>query len=584
MTFSPPDQEANARREKEEIEAKERSRTRRISEAKQKGQLLVFSPNSMTCRNFDMDDEGEGEEAKEHRKNAAEEEEQSTGSNESYKSQTSGLTSSQQSYSQPTVDHELKEDIRGIKETLELVAKDRARLSDAGLLQQTQDKIALEAERAKTETLQNAKTKLEVTVTDLQSKLAENKEEFSVETSRLQTEFDAAKRESAFQIKSLEDKIAKLKEEKAAYMDQIRGLEEDLKQTKEMLAENENDTEAISELMEKIEQFKEKEANAEEEKSAMKAELADMENIRQQLEKKVKEYEQELEAFKNNMTDSDSKLQVAMDKLKAHEAASEKEIQDRESTIADLMERINGLRAEKQESQKIEEMNKELHSQLELLKASTREQDQQILDLKDALEEARQKDEQNRESFNREKIDAQKTISELEHALQTAADKLRIAKENEDKQSEEARRSRERIQELERQLQDTTNRLQDTEYRLNTSDQREDELLRKLQESDKIRVALHNRVTQLSGNIRVFVRVRPTIPGEEEKAMAELIEKEKNKRKRKATPIQMENPFHFPGQLDARSSSDASDDITKVRSNTTFDRTICAYFVVYCHC
>lgn len=71
---------------------------------------------------------------------------------------------------------------------------------------------------------------------------------------------------------------------------------------------------------------------------------------------------------------------------------------------------------------------------------------------------------------------------------------------------------------------------------------------------------MHNRVTQLSGNIRVFVRVRPTIPGEEERLKAIESNKPKRNKKAPASAASSESPFHFPGALDP-SSTDY--DITK---------------------
>lgn len=52
--------------------------------------------------------------------------------------------------------------------------------------------------------------------------------------------------------------------------------------------------------------------------------------------------------------------------------------------------------------------------------------------------------------------------------------------------------------------------------RVRTFDEREAELVRQLQFMDDVRRKLHNRVIQLTGNIRVFVRVRPMLPSEEQ--------------------------------------------------------------------
>ena len=52
--------------------------------------------------------------------------------------------------------------------------------------------------------------------------------------------------------------------------------------------------------------------------------------------------------------------------------------------------------------------------------------------------------------------------------------------------------------------------------RVRTFDEREAELVRQLQFMDDVRRKLHNRVMQLTGNIRVFVRVRPMLSFEEQ--------------------------------------------------------------------
>lgn len=61
----------------------------------------------------------------------------------------------------------------------------------------------------------------------------------------------------------------------------------------------------------------------------------------------------------------------------------------------------------------------------------------------------------------------------------------------------------------------------------------------------------------------MFVRVRPSISGEEEKLDAMLAEKTKGRRNQNKPPVTIESPFSFPGELDARDSSSSSEDLTK---------------------
>lgn len=59
--------------------------------------------------------------------------------------------------------------------------------------------------------------------------------------------------------------------------------------------------------------------------------------------------------------------------------------------------------------------------------------------------------------------------------------------------------------------------------RLASVDQRESQLKHQIKVMDEVRRSLHNRVMQLSGNIRVFVRVRPALPSEEQQQQQQQI-------------------------------------------------------------
>ena len=88
--------------------------------------------------------------------------------------------------------------------------------------------------------------------------------------------------------------------------------------------------------------------------------------------------------------------------------------------------------------------------------------------------------------------------------------------------------------------------------RLSTFDQREYQLCNRIKLQDEVRRALHNRVMQLSGNIRVYVRVRPCVADE--------------------CTVTDEVPFSFPmlvekqcrqSSSDSPSSKKTCEDITK---------------------
>ena len=96
--------------------------------------------------------------------------------------------------------------------------------------------------------------------------------------------------------------------------------------------------------------------------------------------------------------------------------------------------------------------------------------------------------------------------------------------------------------------------------RLSTFDERETEYIRQISILDEVRKSLHNRVMQLSGNIRVFVRVRPALPEEINtlvpRANKDDLSKTTNRRSINQHKRSMSNikesqpssstPFHFP--------------------------------------
>jgi len=120
-----------------------------------------------------------------------------------------------------------------------------------------------------------------------------------------------------------------------------------------------------------------------------------------------------------------------------------------------------------------------------------------------------------------------------------------------------------RLLELDRQLQQSRSDLAATQKRLATFDERESALFEKLQACDRVRQQLQSRVMQLSGNIRVFVRVRPKLIHELEQE-AKLVCKTSASTKSKPK----DEPFRFPGIYDNQTEQTdgeigLSDDITK---------------------
>ena len=563
LVFSPPDQAQNAAREKEEMHEKLRRHQRRVSNAFEEGRYLEFSPNSFQCRNHNFDMSGRKDPSPTNKPpigtmkqgNDGFEESLDIPDNDAGRSHVSELTPSNQSNEQNS--EELLLELKGVKEKLDVLVNDR-RNSDAGLLLQHtlhQERDALEAERAKATNLEREKARLETSVSFLESTVATNQELFEAEKSRLKADMEASKSQFSLDLERLERDIETLNEEKLELLKQIDALEKELKQLKAHLTAIAADSKLIDQQNEHIQQLEE----AQQAHLKTKEELRNMCTIKSQLEAQILRIEGELTSYKQNAATSETQMKKTLTRLQEIESESHKQLQSRDTTISDLMERVNALRGEKEASdgelgRLIEEINK--------MKNITAAQDKEISDLQEALTSAKQKHKQTCESFSSQKDSVEASLAKLKDALEASTTNLRIAQEKESAKAKEAQQKSLDIMELERTLAEYKGRLEHANHRLITVDEREDELLRKLIKSDQIRAELHSRVIQLSGNIRVFVRVRPTIPGEEEKLKATDQDKSKNRRKTNV-PISSDSPFAFPGQLEVSSVSNSNDDITK---------------------
>ena len=122
---------------------------------------------------------------------------------------------------------------------------------------------------------------------------------------------------------------------------------------------------------------------------------------------------------------------------------------------------------------------------------------------------------------------------------------------------------------MKNEIKKVSNDRDDAISRVETFDVREEELFRKLRDSDRVRRDLHNKVIQLCGNIRVFVRVRPELTGERENEMKRLEKKpalsSTPTRKRKHVERQPEpTPFRFPSLSERSSDSDFTKNAVEV--------------------
>lgn len=487
LSFSPPDQHANAQREKQELEQKKKKRASKIEhEQVEKKRLLIYSPTSMTCRNhnFDEDDAPTADNSNQDPSSPKEEDVDENQSSfelsqvETARRSTGGSQmSDMSSSSQQKPDLELRDDIKAIKATLDLVVKEKQN-SVVTEVRVEQDTAALDAERSKNEQLQKENYTLQSTIGTLNA-----------------------------QIKTLET-------DKEDLSMQLLAVKKDLNETKGFLEANKADSDAISGLMAQVETLKKKEGESEK----LKNDLSKMESMLAGVESSKAELEVQLEAERAEVSNLRKQLEDCDNAKKDLEA----QIQKLEAGMTD---RYTELGAQ----------YKELEAEYQKVREAKEIKEKEFQNLKEKHSKTKQ-------TFTKEKEDVEASLGQLRTSLEENVEEL-------EKLQVESNGKSKKIEELEAALKEAVNRL-------STSDQREEELLRKLTVSDKVRAALHNKVTQLSGNIRVFVRVRPSLPGEEEKLQAA-----ENKTKRnKISLATAESPFSFPGELDLTADGE---DLTK---------------------
>ena len=329
------------------------------------------------------------------------------------------------------------------------------------------------------------------------------------------------------------------------------------------------------------------------------------------LKTKIKEYESKIDKLENNiLPESESQLELAREDLRKRVEAFDKvkqQVSEYETNIEDLKRELSNTKAEREEerinfqklnedsSQAFDMMQVEVNDKSEHIKqlAKSLEDVKALLDLeKHKMEEAKQNLKGTQNNLNLQIVELKKGLDETTIALEDSeqekgklATKLEkaleqidadtnfkeqmVSKSKETSQAldymvSERNKLQSRIKELESQLHTTLDERDNAQDRLNTFDEREAELFRKLREGDRVRRDLHNRVMQLSGNIRVFVRVRPKLPSEEGKIESADIAS-KSAKKRKHDEVECSGPFKYPGIYDRtnKKSNYGADDLTK---------------------
>lgn len=481
--------------------------------------------------------------------------------------------------------------------------------SRAGL---EQDKARL---AARVEELENdlVSSKEELTETkSARSKLESDKEHIATAKTSLESEMETLVTEK----RALGDQVAELKERIIVANKDLESREHACQSTDQTLAEFKNKIKHLEKELETSEKDKEAERRDFQQLNEQSAEaFAKLEGKRVA---EVAALNEEIESIATDLEAEQLRRQAAEDGLKADEAKQSTESKEltsqleadvakerslRQSVEVKLKQEEEVANAAKRELELQKEANRKRDSELEQL---TLEVEAMATDLEGELNRARKLEKLLKQS----ELEASESLKELQSELDTSEDKLALADSEKgflqekvdelqnnleslradknaalDQQSEVAQALSEKekelvdvgktvealredlhdkqvqVKEIELKLKTSETERSDALKRMETFDDREGELFNKLQEGDRIRRELHNKVMELSGNIRVFVRVRPELPGEKEKALKSLASNADTSRKRKHALIE-ETPFKFPGIYD-RDGAEKGEDLCK---------------------
>lgn len=528
--------------------------------------------------------------------------------NGSEKSQVSLVTAHSNAHNES-----ITQELKNLRETIHKLV-DRKSNSD----EVKQRNISLEAHMIRTEKvlLENSKLeskieKLEETMKEMETKSAEEKERLVSEMTRMESDLETATQDAQSNVealeglkKKMEDQLEQSQSEKANLLEQIMCLKGELEESRSRLAESKDMLQALKdELVEERKSMAEEQEELRNLGSDLEMEIKELSKANASLKEAMISYEKKIDTLENSLLpESEEQLQKAQEKVNRFEQREDElrgNMIQLEQKIDSLKKELSQIRGEQEEERNhFQELNEESSKAYEQIKKNLQEKDELINDLKSQVEETStflasesQKMKDTSEELHNVRASMDARAEELEMALEDATRELEEStkekkvlegklaaaieqmEENAAFKEEVLARSNEtsaanqllhkRILQLEQALQLSNSECNEAKQRAETFNERETELYKKLQESDRVRRGLHNRVMQLSGNIRVYVRVRPMLPGE--KDVSKPSQSPGNK-KRKHDELEEESPFHYPGMGGQESevkSSFGADDPTK---------------------
>ena len=632
------------------------SRNRRISEAKERGQLLIFSPTltnparglppspppepeeANDTVNEDIIDELIPNDSKKNMKTSwvdreninetSPEKQEDSDSDElmeeaeddalsptdmevtiDHDTETSQLSATLTNENGPARDDNATisgDMLSSLNENMKLLLEKNDNPMALALISEKDRQIKETQQKSETLSVQNAKLearieRFELDFKNLQSKSSSEKESLIAEKEKLQADLEASAQATDSRLndlevmnQKLESRCADIQAEKSKLETQRDQLIEDLTRSQAAVAEGKDIVKQLKDQQSKeAMMISEETSHLQETNNDLTKEMNELTAKNNELSSAIARYEEKIDMLENNLLpESKAQLEDVLKELKrfkANESKVNSQIESYEQMVQDLKAELQDARQEKdEERQNFEALNQGSGEALSKLDRDIKDRDQLVRELKERIKEleASLDDASNNLSASSIEMESLKSsmknkMTEMENSLASArAGVNQLVSEKKEleqklsvalKQIEEAAEQKkefaltiqknseekdqmyntnesmmQRIRHLEEQLQTTKQERDDARLRLETSDDREEDLFEKLQDSHRVRRELHNRVMQLTGNIRVYVRIRPTIPGEKDlsaESAAPARRQGKNKRKH----AEIEPLFKFPG-------------------------------------
>ena len=575
-------------------------RLRRVQEARDNGQLLVFSPthrDSQELNDSSIDNSISGKDFE---------------------------VSSEASVNQSslTESHHLPPPSNGTDPDLfkEMMQKIDAKLSTVGAADKELFGFKINVLNEKIVQVETEKTALEGKLKEVTSKLVEEKESYLVDRTRLESQIESTSREADIKVSMLKDARDKiqsqfeaLQSEKMELLGRVKELEARIITTQAQLDDSKNHLAALQDDN-RAEvaglESKWKEMKTLNEDLSRKAEALELEQRESQ--SKISDYESCIRSLEQNLQDSMRELSKYKEMVASKSSAESQlvsQVDKLRQKVQKLENKVSELSSVNEEQRSsFQQLNEQSGVELEKLQKDKAEKDakigelfKQVGELEQIVEKEREKASSGIESIENCLQEKEKHIDDLNRSLQNALNQVKsvnasradlevqVQKELDDMKAQ-VEQYEQYLQQEKKQKVEALDKVSLLERRLNENESdmqkrirtiekerdealvsmqcfndREHELYRRLQESDRIRKSLHSRVMQLMGNIRVFVRVRPPLPDEIDAEKARLEKEASDGKKRKR--VDDYTLFRFPGVYDQQckrpASNSSSDDASK---------------------